>query len=90
MSNESFITSLIIRTNPPAFVSVCQALVAINGLEVHGQQPEIGKLVVLLERPTMREIQDILTDINNISGVLNASMVYQHAEPNTSLNEVIA
>jgi len=85
---ESFhIASLIVQARPERLAAVAAAIEALPG-DVAGSDPA-GKLVVVLEAPTERTVVDRIDAIQKLEGVLNALLVYQHAEPARSLQEVI-
>ncbi|MEG0052727.1 MAG: chaperone NapD [Comamonas sp.] len=85
-NDELHITSLVVHVIPQALAQVAHGLAAIDGAQVHGSHPS-GKLVVTLEAPHAREILDRVSQIEQLQGVINASLVYQHAESWQSLNQ---
>jgi periplasmic nitrate reductase NapD len=86
MTEEMHIASLVVHVVPDALRSIERALVAYEDMQVHGTHPD-GKLVVTLEGSTASEIMDQVSQIRQIEGVLNVSLVYQHTEPRQLLNE---
>lgn len=85
-SDEMHIASLVVHVLPDALSQIEQALTAYKEMQVHGTHPD-GKLVVTLEGATAGEIMDQVSQIRQIAGVLNVSLVYQHTEPRQLLNE---
>jgi nitrate reductase NapD len=61
-------------------------LSALPGVEVHAASAE-GKIVVTCEAPGSRELLDRVDAIKGIEGVLSATLVYQHSEPLSSMQE---
>jgi len=55
------------------------ALSAMPGVEIHAET-EAGQLVVTVEDAEHASVADTLADINNVHGVLAASLVYQYSE----------
>lgn len=66
------------------------ALIAeMDGTEVHEVTPE-GKLIVVCERATDRDVFNLIERIRDIPGVLDTALVYQHAESATAMEEEIS
>lgn len=82
------ITSLVVHVLPHSLAQVAAGVVAIPGAQVHGSHPA-GKLVVTLEAPHAREILDCVSQIEQLYGVINASLVYQHVENWQTLNQEV-
>jgi nitrate reductase NapAB chaperone NapD len=57
---------------------VSEALTAIDGVEVHGVNPD-GKLVVVIDHPDRGHCSQTAMDMQNIPGVINASLVYDYS-----------
>ena len=89
MAEELHIASLVVHVLPQTLDSVGQALTTMGPVQVHGANPD-GKLVVTLEGPSASFILDQVADIRLIDGVLNVSLVYQHAEPRQLFNEGVS
>jgi len=54
---------------------------ALQGVEVHAMSDE-GKIVVTIENERESGLADSLMEMQNLKGVLSASMVYHHNENN--------
>ena len=54
--------------------------------EVHCQHAK-GRLVVLIERLTSAQVVDVIDAIRALDGVLAVHLAYQHAEPESDLQE---
>lgn len=85
-SGEVHISSLVVHVVPDRLAEVENQLLDIGDLQVHGTHPS-GKLVVTLEAPGAGEILDHIAQIQQIPGVINASLVYQHAESRQSFDQ---
>lgn len=83
---EMHIASLVVHVIPDALCRIERALALYDDMQVHGHHPD-GKLVVTLEGATAGDIMDQVSQIRQIEGVLNVSLVYQHTEPRQLLNE---
>ena len=89
MTDELHIASLVVHVVPDTLRQVEKALAQVDSGAVHGTHPD-GKLVVTLEGPSAAFIMDQIAKIREIQGVINVSLVYQHTEPQLSLNEGVA
>lgn len=85
-AEEMHIASLVVHVMPDALCSIERALTLYDDMLVHGTHPD-GKLVVTLEGATAGDIMDQVSQIRQIEGVLNVSLVYQHTEPRQLLKE---
>ena len=56
------------------------AIAALDGVEVHGANPQ-GKIVVTLETASEGGIVDRLAAIRDVAGVLSAVLVFHQVEP---------
>ena len=81
------IASVVVQARPDRLDAV-RGLLAELGGEVAGCDPA-GKLAAVLEAPTDRALVDGIDRIQKLEGVVNALLVYHHAEPASSLEEVI-
>ncbi len=88
VTDEIHIASLVVHVMPQALSRVEQGLAGVVDAQVHGTHPD-GKLVVTLEGPNASAIMDKVAQIQQIAGVLNVSLVYQHAEPRHFLNQEV-
>ncbi len=86
--DDIHIASLVVHVLPKMLSQVEQALASVDDAQVHGSHPD-GKLVVTLEGPNGSAILDQVAQIQQIEGVLNVSLVYQHAEPRHFLNQEV-
>ena len=85
-SDEVHITSLVVHVVPEQLASVESQLYGMGDLQVHGTHPS-GKLVVTLMAPGAGAILDHIAQIQQIPGVINASLVYQHADTRQSFDQ---
>ena len=82
------IAGIFAHTRPDALEQVQAAIGALAGAEVFRSSAE-GKIVVVLEAASAKRVLEAIDEIRALAGVLNVSLVYQHAEPASSLQEEI-
>jgi len=71
------IVGLVIRTAAKHQKDIISALENIAGTEIH--HAEAGKCVVTIEQTTAEiRLADVITDINNLPGVIATSIAYHH------------
>jgi periplasmic nitrate reductase NapD len=80
---EHHISSLVVHALPGAADAVCDALAALDGIEIHARDPS-GKLILTLETADDAAIVETLNAIYGISGVLSAALVFHHFEQTTT------
>ena len=82
------IASCVARVRPEAMVSAIERIEAVIGCAVSARDV-IGKVVVVLEGASTGALLDQMDQIRNIPGVLNVEMVYQHAEEESVMKELL-
>ena len=85
---DCHITSLVVRARPERVDPIASQIAAMPGMEVHATDPA-GKLVVVLETASLREVTDRIGDLNAIDGVVTATLVYHQTEDAADLDEPI-
>lgn len=88
MAEEIHIAGIVVYAGADYIAGVVTAVAAIPGARVHAAS-ESGKLVVTLEAPGSGEMAALTERIRRFPGVLDAAMVYQHAESLATMNEEI-
>ncbi|MGD2073448.1 MAG: chaperone NapD [Gammaproteobacteria bacterium] len=73
------ISGVLVRAFPQDIEAVTRALSRLAGVEVHGANDD-GRMVVTIERETGREVADLLAQMQDVQGVLSASMIYHQYE----------
>ena len=73
------VSGVVVRTFPAHIERVSQTLQDFDGVEVHGANPD-GRLVVTIEQDSDRATAELLVRLQDVPGVLSASMVYHHFE----------
>ncbi len=79
MSQKTHISSLLVTAKPESVPQVVQAITAMPIAEV-AHSDAVGKIIVALETPDESAIVQALTDIQVLTGVVSAALVYHHAE----------
>ena len=65
--------------SPKKGAIVEQSLNDLNGVEVHARGDD-GRMVVTVEGPLSRECANMITDMNDIDGVISTSLVYHEID----------
>ena len=73
------ISGVLVHAYPQKSAPVTRRLESMDGFEVHANTDE-GKIVVTIEKSDDNSIADAMLKLQDIPGVLNASMVYHQFE----------
>jgi len=73
------ISSVLIHARPEHSERIQKSLAALPGVEVHAVADD-GKIIVTVEDLPPSLAADTITDLHNLDGVLNASMVYNFCD----------
>ena len=84
---ELHIASCVAYVKPEAFEGVVRAINATRLAEVPRQDKASGKLVLLIERDSAGHVMDVIDAVRALDGVLAVHLAYQHAEPESELQE---
>ena len=82
------IASCVARVRPEAMGSAIERIEAVIGCAVSARDA-IGKVVIVIEGATTGALLDQMEQIRQIPGVLNVEMVYQHAEEESVMKELL-
>jgi nitrate reductase NapD len=80
MPEELHVSSLVVHARPERADDIAGAVARLEGAEIH-QRIAGGKLIVTLETAGTAEIMQRLERINDLPGVISATLVYHHWEP---------
>lgn len=72
------VSSAVVTVAPDAMERVRALIGRLEGVEIHGG--DATRLIVTIEGESTGMLGDRLTEINLMTGVLAASMVFEHAE----------
>jgi nitrate reductase NapD len=81
------IASLIVRTHPDRISKVRDGLLAIPGVAVHAGDPD-GRLVVTVEDGAGYRVEDSITELHRLDGVMSVSLVYKYSDDGLETQEV--
>ncbi|HSH30700.1 MAG TPA: chaperone NapD [Thiohalobacter sp.] len=82
------ISGVIIHVRPEQAATMKQRLCERKGVEVHAVTQD-GRLIVTVEEEGERAMADAVVGLQNLPGVLSASLVYHQFEEDAALDEVI-
>ena len=82
------IASCIARLRPEALEAAISPIEAVTGCPVSARDA-IGKVVIVIEGASTGALLDQMEQIRKIAGVLNVEMVYQHAEEESVMKELL-
>ena len=82
------IASCVARVRLEAMVSAIARIEAVIGCAVSARDA-IGKVVLVIEGASTGALLDQMDQIRSIPGVLNVEMVYQHAEDESVMKELL-
>lgn len=88
MEQEVHIAGLVVYAQPAHLASVRLGIDAIPGAKMHVASDD-GKLIVTLETDSAKRTLDQMDALRTLPGVVNVALVYQHAEPLSSLEQEI-
>lgn len=86
MAAEIHIAGIIVHARRAQAAEVRAQLAILPRCIVHAAE-EDGRMVVTLEAESAPRTLDAMDAIRALPGVLNVALVYQHAEPATSMDE---
>lgn len=74
------IAGVLVHSRPEGAEAVAAALVQMPGVELHHRTAE-GRLIVTVEDTDASRAGDVLLAMHNQPGVLSATLVYHHFDP---------
>ena len=74
------ISSLVVEAFPEHAAAAAEELAKIEGVEVHGVDPDTGKIVVTIEAESVERSHDTAATFIEIDGVINVSLIYANFE----------
>ena len=73
------ISSVVLHSNPRKRARVRAALAQLPGVEIHAD-PDDGRFILTIEDTSGSAPESIFVQLQQIDGVLNASLVYQYCD----------
>jgi nitrate reductase NapD len=77
------ISSIVVHTRPQNAVALQGELANLSGVDVHGAN-EDGKIVITIEDTPDNSPSDTLMNVQNMQGVLSASLIYNYCDDEIS------
>ncbi|BCD99064.1 chaperone NapD [Marinagarivorans cellulosilyticus] len=81
------ISSIIVQVNSLAWSSVYDSIEKQEHASISASDEGQGKMIVVLEAPSLHDTQNMIDALKAIKGVVSATMVYHHSEPASELNQ---
>ena len=85
-AEEIHIAGVLVQCRPLDLMRVMRGVDALAAAEVFQSSAE-GKLVVVIEAPSSRQVVAVIDEIRAVPGVINVALVYQHAEPAAAMQQ---
>ncbi|MDH3542887.1 MAG: chaperone NapD [Desulfobulbaceae bacterium] len=73
------ISGIVVQTHPQNSDSLQHELASLPGVNVHGASEE-GKIVITVEDTPEQAPSDTLMGVQNMQGVLSASLIYNYCD----------
>jgi len=74
------ISGIVVQALPDNSEEVQQQLGALPGVEIHAVNKNKGSIVITLEDTPENVPADVMMDVQNIRGVLAASLIYNYCD----------
>lgn len=87
MDDEIHIASFLVHHRPEAADLIDRLAHDFEGLEVAARDP--GRSILLHEAENSGLMLDCMNAVQALKGVISVNLVYHHAEPRNSLNELL-
>ena len=84
--SEVHIAGCVAFARPEAVAGLVRAIESTGLAEVPRHSPG-GRLVILIEAPSAARVLDAMDAIRALDGVLAVHLAYQHAEPESAMQE---
>lgn len=85
---EVHIAGIIVYCDRSRMDAIKSRIGLLPDAEFHAQSPD-GKLVITLEADSTKHILDCMDAIRALPGVYDISLVYQHAEPASAMEQEV-
>ena len=79
-TNDFNVCGVLVKALPAKHSQLQTALESLAGVEIHGRSDD-GHLIVTIEDTDQTLASEQLLAVNQVEGVLSASLVYHHCEP---------
>ncbi|QGM80091.1 chaperone NapD [Otariodibacter oris] len=75
-----YLCSLVVQAKPEKLDSIKATLLSMPNTEIHGEKPEEGKLIVVIESDFQPQLVEQMESIKDIDGVIVVSLIYSHQD----------
>ena len=79
-AQEWHVCGVVVQGRPEKLDQISAALLAVPHTEIHGSDPKLGKLVVVMQSHNQRILLENMENARNIDGVINVSLVYHQQD----------
>jgi nitrate reductase NapD len=80
------VCGVLVRAHPDDVPTVRERLARLEGVEIHAATDD-GRLVVTVEGTDPEAVGNVVLETHRLPGVLAASLVYHHFEPDDAARE---
>lgn len=80
------ISSLVVHAAPGRFNEVAAALACIDGVELHANDGS-GRIVLTIEDGEGYRVEDSITRLQQLAGVMSVALVYQYCDDGLQTSE---
>ena len=79
MADRVFYAGILVRFRPDAWAEGLEALTAVDGVLIHHEEAETGRVVATVETGVLDQQEAVIQTIRALPGVLLAEPVYAYA-----------
>lgn len=81
------IASLVVKAKAEHFPELKEVLLAIPGVELHGESAETGRLIVTVEDGEGYSVTDSILAVNLSKHVLSITLAYEYTDEGLEIEE---
>ncbi|WP_413789438.1 chaperone NapD [Gallibacterium faecale] len=79
-AEEWHVCGVVVQGRPDKLTQISEKLLEVPNTEIHGSDPVLGKLVVVMQSHNQRILLENMENARNIDGVINVSLVYHQQD----------
>lgn len=79
-AEEWHVCGVVVQGKPEKLPHIAEKLLEVPNTEIHGSDPVLGKLVVVMQSHNQRILLENMENARNIDGVINVSLVYHQQD----------
>lgn len=80
MSDPAFYAGILVRFRADAWAEGLVALAGLEGVEIHHQDPESGRVVATVATEALKQQETVMREVRALPGVLLAEPVYAYRD----------